>query len=276
MALWLIGGTQESRHCVAGILGSGENSQPLIVTVATASAKSLYPYPVGIVVRVGQLNAEQADTLIRQDSISAILDASHPFATQISTTAIALAQKYDLPYLRYERPIDNTPQNPWQDQFNRVGLVRLTTIEQVLSPTYLAPQERTLLTVGRRWLVLFQPWQQHTQLFARVLPMPGAIADAMTAGFIRQQLVAMYPPVSLELELALWRQWQLTQVITKASGDPGGEATKQSAAAQLGIRLIVIDRPNLAYPLQTHCLERAIAFGCDPVTAIRAIATSGN
>ncbi|HEY9888120.1 MAG TPA: hypothetical protein V6D02_06945, partial [Candidatus Obscuribacterales bacterium] len=31
-------------------------------------------------------------------------------------------------------------------------------------------------------------------------------------------------PISPELERALWQQWQLTQVITKASGHPGGEA----------------------------------------------------
>jgi precorrin-6A/cobalt-precorrin-6A reductase len=275
MALWLIGGTQESRHCVEGLLAQWPAGSPLLITVTTPSARSLYPEHPGVSIQVGKLNADQAGALIRQHSITAILDASHPFATEISTLAIALAQRYDLPYLRYERSQATPLHQPWQDSAHRAGLERFTDIQQVLCDDYLAPQERTLLTLGRRWLPLFQPWQERTTLFARVLPMAEAVAAAISAGFTRQRLIALHPPVTPALETALWQQWNLTQVITKASGAPGGETTKQAIAAQLGIRLLVIDRPILAYPLQTDCLKAAIAFACDPGATANPLAGSG-
>jgi precorrin-6A/cobalt-precorrin-6A reductase len=248
----------------------------MVITVTTPSARSLYPeHPDGWI-QIGKLSLDQADALIRQYSITAILDASHPFATEISTAAITLAQQYNLPYLRYERRPSAAPYQPWQDRAERPGLVRLTDIKQVLCETYLAPQERTLLTLGRQWLPLFQPWQSRTTLFARVLPMSDAIAAAITAGFTRQRLIAIHPPIAPALEAALWQQWALTQVITKASGEPGGEATKQDIATQLGIRLVVIKRPPVNYPLQTHSLDTAIVFARNPAVTAEHLAASSD
>ncbi|MDA0867399.1 MAG: precorrin-6A/cobalt-precorrin-6A reductase, partial [Cyanobacteria bacterium] len=108
------------------------------------------------------------------------------------------------------------------------------------------------------------------------LPMAEAVTAAIAAGFTRQRLIALHPPVTPALEKALWQQWEISQVITKASGAPGGEATKYEIAAQLGVRLLVIDRPPIAYPRQTHCLTTAIAFAWDPVATTNRLATSGN
>ncbi len=265
MALWLIGGTQESRHCVERLMAQWPDPGPhaplrLMITVTTQAARALYAEHPGVVVRVGQMAADQAHVFLMQHGITAILDMSHPFATAISTLAIALAQQYHLPYLRYERAIAPPPHQLWQDHANRPGFVHLTEIKHALDETYLTPQERTLLTLGRQWLPLFEPWQRRTQLFARILPMAAAVTTAIAAGFTRQRLIALHPPVTPALEMALWQQWQITQVITKASGAPGGEATKYEIAAQLGVRLVVIDRPKIAYPQQTDRLNTAIAF----------------
>jgi precorrin-6A/cobalt-precorrin-6A reductase len=62
------------------------------------------------------------------------------------------------------------------------------------------------------------------------------------------------------LEKALWQQWDISLVVTKASGTAGGEDIKRTVAAQLGIPLIVIDRPVVEYPQQTSDLSVAIEF----------------
>jgi precorrin-6A/cobalt-precorrin-6A reductase len=49
-------------------------------------------------------------------------------------------------------------------------------------------------------------------------------------------------------------------VVTKASGTAGGEDIKHQIAAELGVKLIVIDRPSIAYPQQTSDLQTALAF----------------
>jgi precorrin-6A/cobalt-precorrin-6A reductase len=97
-------------------------------------------------------------------------------------------------------------------------------------------------------------------LFARILPSPTALEAVLAAGFTPDRIIALRPPITAELEVALWRQWQITQVITKASGQAGGEDRKQAIAAKLGVRLIRIARPAIAYPKQTDSLDTAIEF----------------
>ena len=74
------------------------------------------------------------------------------------------------------------------------------------------------------------------------------------------RLIALRPPVTLELERAIWQHWQITTVVTKASGLAGGELIKRQLAKELGISLIVINRPSLQYPGQTHDLTLALEF----------------
>jgi len=48
--------------------------------------------------------------------------------------------------------------------------------------------------------------------------------------------------------------------VTKASGTPGGEDIKRDVAAELGVSLIVITRPDVDYPRQTSNLSEALEF----------------
>jgi precorrin-6A/cobalt-precorrin-6A reductase len=262
--LWLIGGTQESRQLVAALTTiSPHPDRPipsLLVTVTTPAAQGLYPPHPRVTVWVGHLSPDEGDKFIQQQGIGAILDVSHPFATAISQLAIALATRHHLPYLRYERAAGNASGADWRDRCDRPGLVTLPQWADLLTSALLTPTDRTLLTTGTRRLEDLRPWQNRTTLFARVLPQPEAIAAALAAGFTSERLIALRPPVSPEMERALWEQWHITQVVTKASGDPGGEPQKRAIAAQLGVRLVVIERPMVRYPAQTHCLDQALAF----------------
>ena len=262
--LWIIGGTEESRRLVNLILTHtsqpSRSPLPLLISVTTASARRLYPEHSAVTVAVGKLTAAQADAFIHTHAVGAILDASHPFATDISHLAIALAHQYELPYLRYERPQIAAPANrTWLDAAGRPGNIVVSQLADLFAAGYLA-QERTLLTLGYRILSDFASWQSRGLLYARILPSETALAAALAAGFTSDRLIALRPPISKSLESALWQQWQITQVVTKASGQAGGEEHKLAIAAQLGVRLIRIARPELTYPAQTHCFDTAVEF----------------
>jgi len=121
-------------------------------------------------------------------------------------------------------------------------------------------QQRVLLTIGYKVLPLFQPWHQQAVLFARILPTIASLENALTAGFSHKQLIALRPPVSYELEKALCDQWDISLIVSKASGKAGGEDIKQAVAQALNIPLIIIRRPELAYPKQTSKLEDVVTF----------------
>lgn len=252
--LWLIGGTKESAELAQAI---AQQSLECIVTVTTATAVSLYPDSPCLRVWVGLLGPDQVDTFVQSHQITAILDASHPYAIAISQLAIAVAARQDLPYLRYERPT----LTPLESAVASSGQhsASFPDFDSLLASGILRNQ-RVLLTVGYRPLAQFQAWQNQATLFARILPSQTALQAALAAGFTPDRLIALRPPVAASLEQALWQQWQISMVITKASGQPGGEDIKRAVATELGVTLVTIRRPVVAYPRQTSHLEQAIAF----------------
>ena len=247
--IWLIGGTQESAELAAAIAHA---TLPCTISVTTESAKALYPTASTLRVWVGRLSADFLREFLQQQQIVAVLDASHPYAVEISHAAIAAAQERQIPYLRYERPVVDT-------QLKRPSVIELDSFDTLLAGDYLHSC-RVLLTVGYRPLQLFRLWHKRATLFARILPSAIALEAAYSAGFTPERLICLRPPIVADLERALWRQWEISLVVTKASGTAGGEDIKRTVASELGVPLVVINRPIVEYPQQTSDLAKALDF----------------
>lgn len=247
--LWLIGGTQESAQLAAAIAYA---TLPCTISVTTESARALYPSAPALRVWVGRLTAGSLGEFLRLEQIVAVLDASHPYAVEISQIVIAAARERQIPYLRYERPAVET-------HMNAPSVIQLDSFHTLLAGNYLH-SSRVLLTVGYRPLQLFRPWHDRSTLFARILPSAIALEAASKAGFTPDRLICLRPPITGELERALWRHWEISLVVTKASGTAGGEDVKRTVAAETGIPLIVITRPDVEYPQQTSDLSAALDF----------------
>lgn len=253
--IWLIGGTTESVQLASALDRAG---LPGVITALADSAQTLYPQSLRFIICTGALTEHTWQTFCRGHQIGAILDASHPYATEISTLAIQASTQLQIPYLRFERPSgsgdgsdDRAAQNPW--------VVEVDTVAQLVQGQYLEGQ-RVLLTIGSKWLPQFQEYQSTSTLFTRILPRVQAFQAADEAGFSCDRIIALRPPISFDLEKALWQQWQISVVVTKASGQPGGEDIKRRVAQALGVTLIIIKRPILPYPHQTSDIETAVQF----------------
>ncbi|MEO0835002.1 MAG: cobalt-precorrin-6A reductase [Cyanobacteria bacterium J06642_3] len=248
--VWLIGGTSDSK-IIADMLMKADI--PLVLSVTSSTARTLYS--AGAEVLVGTMDSSAMKTFCVQNAIATVIDASHPYATAVSRQAIATATQLNLPYLRYER--NNFKPDSTVDKQSEV--IELDSFEDLLAGNYLRGQ-RVFLTVGCKILPQFQSWQNRATLYARVLPKVASLSTALAAGFTSDRLIAMRPPISIEMETALWHQWQISLVVTKASGAPGGEDIKYQVAANLGIPLIVVQRPQICYPQQTSNLSEIVAF----------------
>lgn len=251
--VWLIGGTSDSVE-IAKVLVASQTY--FVVTVATIAAQSLYPDECEIA--VGSMDVDQMKFFCRQNEITLIVDASHPYADLVSLQAIATANTLNISYLRYER---ECYQNPCSKQIrsNMANIIELDSFERLLTSSYMQDQ-RVLLTVGCKILPHFQSWQGQATLFARVLPHISSLETALAAGFTSDRLITIRPPLSVALEKALWQQWNISLVITKASGIAGGEDIKHQVAADLNIPLIVITRPQVSYPRQTSSTAEVLTF----------------
>jgi precorrin-6A/cobalt-precorrin-6A reductase len=223
VTLWLIGGTSESRELAIALTAWGI---PWCGTVTTEAARQLYP--PGATLEVGALPPEQMPAWCRRRGIRAVLDASHPFAEVVSAGAVAAATALGLPYLRFERP---------DLAAGAIGFDDLLAGDRLRG-------ERVLLILGYRLLPRFRDRQHEATLFCRILPSPVALETALASGFAPERILALRPPLSAELERALWRQWRISLVVAKASGRAGGEDVKRAIAADLGIPLLCLARPR--------------------------------
>lgn len=246
MTIWIIGGTGESVAIVRAISKITAN---YVVTVTTSEARQLYGLQCQVV--VGAMDRLSIELFCAHHAIAAIVDASHPFAREISRNAIIVSRKQNLPYLRYERAIVDTS--------NSATHTELDSFDTLIRGNYLLDR-KVLLTVGCKVLPQFQIWQSRATLFARILPRLNSLQIALNSGFSSDRIIAFRPPVSEIMEKALWQQWKISLVVTKASGKSGGEDIKRRLADELGISLITIARPKINYPQQTSQIDRVVQF----------------
>ncbi|NMA01494.1 MAG: precorrin-6A reductase [Clostridia bacterium] len=234
----VLGGTTEGHKLAKAIQDKGW--KVLLTTVS--SYGGFLAHEKGVTeVRSKALTRLDFEQLIDQRQIKAVVDATHPYATQISEMVIESCNELNLPYGRYERPGYDLPDHPL--------LIRVKSYEEAV--TALKPLGANIfLTIGSRRLALFcaAPGMQKKKIVARVLPEADVIKQCQELGLKPNQLVAMQGPFSREANLWMFKHFQTQVVVTKESGQVGGFLSKWEACLELGIPLIVIERPRLTYP----------------------------
>lgn len=234
----VLGGTTEGRELAKTIQDMGW--EVLLTTVSSYGGVLAQNQGV-IEVKCEALTRAEFDKLIDQRQIRMVIDATHPYATQISEMVIEACEKLNVPYGRYERPAYNLPEHPL--------LIRVNGYEEAVS-ALLSLGTNIFLTIGSRRLAPFcnAPELQEKKIVARVLPEADVIKQCRDLGLKPNQLVAMQGPFSTEANIWMFKHFQTEAVVTKESGQIGGFLSKWEACLELGIPLIVIERPRLSYP----------------------------
>ena len=221
MTILILGGTAEARELAAALVAGGED-----VISSLAGRVSRPARPAGRV-RVGGFGG--VDGLIgylRAGKITAVIDATHPFAAQISANAAAATSFDGVPLLRLERP-------GWRDhpQADSWTWVRDTAAARAAA----IAARRPFLTTGRQSLEEFLSWADRRALVRVVDPPEFTVPSAWT-------VITSRGPYSFDDERRLMTDHAVDVLITK---DSGGDLTKAklAAAADLGVPVVIISRP---------------------------------
>jgi precorrin-3B C17-methyltransferase len=236
-AIWVFSGTADGNALASRIAESGAR---VVVSTATSYGRELAMTRLpGVPVRSGKIGINARRRELQVFRARAIVDATHPFATEISSQLIALGGELKIPYLRYERKA--------VDCSGR-AIFCATMGEAAAKAIELG--KRIFLATGSKDLQVFlnHPGASARDWFVRVAPEPESLESALSLGIPRARLFAIQGPCSRELNETLWKDWQIDCVVTKESGTPGGFGAKADAAYSLGIPLIVVSRPRLNYP----------------------------
>jgi precorrin-6A/cobalt-precorrin-6A reductase len=221
MTILILGGTAEARALAAELVNAGRD-----VLTSLAGRVRDPALPPGRV-RIGGFGGiDGLATFLRTNAIRTMVDATHPFAAQIGSSAAAAAGNTGVPLLRLERPgwADHPRSTDWT-------WVPDTETARAAAESYLRP----FLTTGRQSLPQFLAWADRSAL-ARVVDPPEAPVPQ------RWTLVTGRGPYEYPAEHRLMAEFGVDVLLTK---DSGGTATvaKIDAAGGLGIPVVIIARP---------------------------------
>jgi precorrin-6A/cobalt-precorrin-6A reductase len=231
----ILGGTAEARSLAAGLW---DRQQPIITSLAGRVANPRLP--VGEV-RVGGFGgADGLATWLGEHEVRAVIDATHPFAEQISAHAVAACAATGTPLLRLERP-------GW---VRRPGWTWVRSLEEAAGAVPAAA--RVFLTTGRQGLAAFAGVTDAWFLIRCVDP-PDAALPA------QHELLLDRGPYDPAGEGMLMDLHRISLLITK---DSGGALTvaKLDAAAARGVPVLVVRRPPRGAGVTVATVEQALSW----------------
>lgn len=239
----IFSGTTEGRKLATALSGAKIEA---VVCVATEYGKEVMPKLCGITVRQGRMNTEEMRLLMESGAFLAVVDATHPFATEVSKNIKGSAGETGLPYFRLKREtkgatvsaLDGTEREFWFPDSHACAKALQEKIEK-------GAEGNILLTTGSKELSAYCAAPElKKRLYVRVLPGLESLSLCQKEGLLGRQILALQGPFSEEMNLAFIHAYDICYLVTKESGITGGFLEKAAAAARAGITLCVIGNPE--------------------------------
>lgn len=240
----VLGGTSDSLKLIEALEKEGHS---YLLSVATAYGKEL-ALQKGAKVIEGRMDQEAMKQLLIREQIHLILDATHPYAIEVSKNAMEAARELKVPYLRYERP----------SLLEQVTGVHIAENSQQACEIANTLGENVFLGTGSKTLAEFTAGLKGKKIVARVLPTSEVILQCEALGLSPENIIGMKGPFSEAINVALYRHYKIDCMITKESGSEGGFLEKVEACKKEGIEVIVIKRQGLSYPKVAGSLEEVL------------------
>lgn len=221
------------------------------LSVATETGEELATDLQAEIIVQRMTQAQMVDWLQARE-IRCVIDATHPFAAEVSTNILGACQHLQLACLRFERP---SQISAVESEF----VIKVDSVEQACEQAKRFG-ERVFLTTGSKQLADYVRLLPEKQLIARVLPTVSVIQSCYDLGLGVGNIVAMKGPFSAEINEEMYRFYQADVVITKESGDVGGYQEKVKPCLALGIPCIVITRPVVEYAQVFSDIETLVNY----------------
>jgi precorrin-6A/cobalt-precorrin-6A reductase len=218
----ILGGTGEARELAGALVAAGTD------VISSLAGRVRQPRLPDGPVRVGGFGGPDGlAAFVRDERITHLIDATHPFAETITANAARAATEAGVPRLVLRRPGWETDPE-WES---------VEDINGAAEAVGRWPGEDVFLTTGRRDLAVFAADDRHRFLVRTVDPPDGPVPPRMT-------LVLDRGPYTAASESALLREHRIGLLVTKNSGGPM-TAAKLTASRNLGVQVVMVRRPPL-------------------------------
>ena len=223
MRVLILGGTGEARQLARALLEAGD----AWVLTSLAGRVSEPTLPPGKV-RVGALDAVSLEVLLDDEQIDVVIDATHPFANEVSLIAAEVTHRAGRRLIALRRPgWTEAPGDVW---------TRVADVTAAARSVATSSAEQVLLTTGRRDLAAFAG-DAARHFLIRTVERPDEPLPP------RRTLLQDRGPYTARGELMLLAEHRIDLLVTKDSGG-AGTAAKLVAARTLHLPVVMIDRPR--------------------------------
>ncbi len=238
MTLLLLAGTGEAKRIAWGLVDTG------IKVVASLAGATRKPDPLPCPTRIGGFGGEDGfRAYLAATGITAVLDATHPFAHQITERTARVCAELGIDYVQVLRP-------PWEPAPSDTWI-------HVDAPTDVAahiPEVATVfLATGRQTLPHYAALEGR-RVLARMIDPP-----TEPFPFEGGEFVIGRPPFSAKSETQLFKALGVTHLVVKNAGGSGGRA-KLDAARALKLPVVMIRRPAMPDVFRVTSVEDALLW----------------
>ncbi len=234
----ILGGTEDARS-LAELL----NEETDCEVITSLAGRTSQPAEQAGTVRVGGFGgADPLQSYLSENEVDLLIDATHPYAAQISANAARASAGAGVPCFRLERPA-------WAP-LDADNWIHVKTAEEAAAA--LPAGARALVTLGTGGLAPFLD-RLDIQVTGRVIERPAE------PPMPPHKIMVARPPFALEDELLLMRTEHITHLVSKNSGGKK-MAPKIAAARELKIPVVMVDRPKLPEIETARNLNHALAI----------------
>jgi precorrin-6A/cobalt-precorrin-6A reductase len=236
----ILGGTAEASGLAHALAGDTR-----IAAITSLAGRTRAPAALPGEVRVGGFGGPEAlAEYLRSEKIDLAVDATHPFAARISRNAAQACEAAGVPRLLLARP-------PWTAQAGDNWIPAADAAAAAGALPGLG--DRVFLAIGRQELAAFAGLTDHWFL-VRLVEQPEAPPPLTD-----YRLVLGRGPFAVEAERDLLREHKIEAVVSKNSGGTGASA-KIAAARELGLPVVMIERPPAPESETAESIEAALAW----------------
>lgn len=207
-----------------------ENQIPADVSTATPYGASLLPEKIPRF--TGRMDAVQIGNLLRTNKYQNVIDATHPFAENITHILQSICNEYGIQYTRLLR----NPEPVYGETFSSLDeiILELNKNNQRILST-LGSKSASALTAVSRF---------KERLTLRILPSEETMQSCIRMGYMPEQIIQAKGPFSVEQNLRHIALSKAEIMLTKESGAAGGYYEKYEAAKKSQIRFLTLRRPE--------------------------------
>jgi precorrin-6A/cobalt-precorrin-6A reductase len=220
----ILGGTADANRLAAAVA-----DDPRIDAILSYAGRTENPTPPPIAWRVGGFGGiDGMVDYLRAEDIARVIDATHPFAAQISAHAIAACAAAGVPLLALERP-------PWP-RTPGDGWIEVDDVEAAADALGAAPR-RVFLGIGRLHLKVFAAHPHHAYL-VRVVDPPRAPLP------LAAEVIVARGPFDRAGDRAMLSNYRADIVVARNAGGHSASA-KIEAARDLKLPVVMVRRPSI-------------------------------